>query len=316
LKRSHLSRCVHASAAPTIASPTPTAQQHPSPEERRNGAPTRYTDRALATNPTDGAANGDDSQSLAAQVGAAFFAISEQLGGVGVLTAKLARRLFPPRLDGPELWRNLHKMGVRSVPIVAVTALFTGAIMVIQAGVLIKRFGAEGLLGWGAGFATLREVGPILIALMFSGRVGANNTAELGTMKVTEQLDALSTLAIDPLSYLVLPRVISMVITLFVLTIFGDVLALVGAAVTGQGLLGVSTMTFYNGFIETIRLWDLATGLIKSGFFGLVIALSSCHFGLTVTGGAPGVGRAVNASVVASASGVFVVDYFSTYLLQ
>lgn len=258
----------------------------------------------------------DSSESLPHQIGAAFFSISEQLGGVGLLTARLARRMFPPRVDGQELWRNLHKMGVRSLPIVGVTALFTGAIMVIQAGVLIRRFGAEGLLGWGAGFATLREVGPILIALMFSGRVGANNTAELGTMKVTEQLDALSTLAIDPLSYLVLPRVISMVITLFVLTIFGDVLALVGAAVTGQGLLGVSTMTFYNGFIETIRIWDLATGLIKSSFFGLVIALSSCHFGLNVSGGAPGVGRAVNASVVASASGVFVVDYFSTYLLQ
>lgn len=255
-------------------------------------------------------------ESIPARIGAAFFSISEQLGGVGVLAAKLARRMVPPRVDGAELWRNLYKMGVKSLPIVAVTALFTGAIMVIQAGVLIRRFGAEGLLGWGAGFATLREVGPILIALMFSGRVGANNTAELGTMKVTEQLDALSTLAIDPLSYLVLPRVIAMVLTLFILTIFGDVLALFGAAITGQALLGVSTMTFYNGFIETIRLWDLATGLIKAVFFGLVIAMSSCHFGLTVTGGAPGVGRAVNASVVASASGVFVVDYFSTYLLQ
>jgi phospholipid/cholesterol/gamma-HCH transport system permease protein len=199
---------------------------------------------------------------------------------------------------------------------VAITALFTGAIMVIQAGVLIKRFGAEGLLGWGAGFATLREVGPILIALMFSGRVGANNTAELGTMVVTEQIDALSTLAIDPLSYLILPRMIAMVSMLFVLTVFGDVLALLGAAYTGQGLLGVSVATFWNGLLEAIRLWDLMTGLIKSICYGFIIALSSCHFGLTVRGGAPGVGRAVNAAVVASAAGVFVVDYFSTYILQ
>jgi phospholipid/cholesterol/gamma-HCH transport system permease protein len=207
-------------------------------------------------------------------------------------------------------------MGVKSLPIVSVTALFTGAIMVIQAGVLIRRFGAEGLLGWGAGFATLREVGPILIALMFSGRVGANNTAELGTMVVTEQIDALSTLAIDPLSYLILPRVISMITMLFILTVFGDVLALLGAAYTGQALLGVSVDTFWNGLIETIRLWDLMTGLIKSVCYGVIIALSSCHFGLSVKGGAPGVGRAVNASVVASAAGVFVTDYFSTYVLQ
>jgi phospholipid/cholesterol/gamma-HCH transport system permease protein len=254
--------------------------------------------------------------SLPARVGRATFDLASQVGGVTVLAARLARRMLPPRIDVPELFRNLYKMGVRSLPIVAVTALFVGAIMVIQAGVLIRRFGAEGLLGWGAGFATLREVGPILIALMFSGRVGANNTAELGTMTVTEQIDALSTLAIDPLSYLILPRVLSMVAMLFVLTIFGDVLALLGAAYTGQALLGVSVATFWNGLFEAIRVWDLATGLIKSTLFGVIIALSSCHYGLTVSGGAPGVGRAVNASVVASASGVFVTDYFSTYVLQ
>lgn len=257
-----------------------------------------------------------DEETLSARVGASAFAVAAQVGGVAILTARLARRLFPPRVDGPELLRNLYKMGVRSLPIVGVTALFVGAIMVVQAGVLIRRFGAEGLLGWGAGFATVREVGPILIALMFSGRVGANNTAELATMTVTEQVDALSTLAIDPLSYLILPRVISMVVMLFILTIFGDVLALVGAAYTGQALLGVNVATFWNGLLEAIRVWDLATGLIKSALFGLIIALSSSHYGLTVTGGAPGVGRAVNASVVASATGVFISDYFSTYVLQ
>ena len=232
------------------------------------------------------------------------------------MLGKIARHLAPPRLDRRELIRAGERFGWQSAPIVAVTAFFTGGIMVMQSLPYVEQLQAMRLLPWASAFATLREVGPVLIGLMFSGRVGSNNTAELGTMKVTEQLDALSTLAIDPLSYLVLPRVIAMVVTLFVLTIFGDVLALMGAAVTGQGLLGVSTMTFYNGFIETIRIWDLATGLIKSCFFGLVIALSSCHFGLNVTGGAPGVGRAVNASVVASASGVFVMDYFSTYLLQ
>lgn len=258
----------------------------------------------------------DDDDSLATRTGRAIFDVAEQVGGVAVLAWRLVTRMFPPRIDGPELWRNLFRMGVRSLPIVGLTALFTGAIMVIQAGVLIRRFGAEGLLGWGAGFATLREVGPILIALMFSGRVGANNTAELGTMTVTEQVDALSTLAIDPLSYLILPRVVSMVVMLLVLTIYGDCLALLGAAWTGAGLLGVSVMTFWNGFLETIRVWDLATGLIKSVWFGLIIALASCHFGLTVKGGAPGVGRAVNAAVVASATGVFVTDYFSTFVLQ
>lgn len=257
-----------------------------------------------------------EDDSLPARVGGAVLSIAEQTGGVGVLAGRLIARMFPPRIDGPELWRNLYKMGVKSLAIVGITALFVGAIMVIQAGVLIRRFGAEGLLGWGAGFATVREVGPILIALMFSGRVGANNTAELATMVVTEQVDALSTLAIDPISYLILPRVISMVTMLFVLTIFGDLLALVGAAYTGQALLGVSTATFFNGLLEAIKLWDVMTGLIKSVFFGIIIALSSCHFGLSVRGGAPGVGKAVNASVVASATGIFITDYLSTYLLK
>ena len=258
----------------------------------------------------------DEDESLSQRVGDAALTMAEQAGGVGVLAGRLVARMFPPRIDGPELWRNLYKMGVRSLPIVGITALFTGAIRVIQAGVLIRRFGAEGLLGWGAGFATLREIGPILIALMFSGRVGANNTAELATMTVTEQIDALATLAIDPLAYLILPRVIAMISMLFVLTIFGDVLALLGAAYTGQALLGVSVATFFNGLLEAIRVWDLLTGLIKSVCYGVIIALSSCHFGLAVKGGAPGVGRAVNASVVASAAGVFITDYFSTYVLQ
>jgi len=253
--------------------------------------------------------------SLSARTGRSLLEAAFEVGGAAMLAGRLLRRLAPPRLDGPELWRNLYRMGVRSLPIVGVTALFTGGIMVIQAGVLIRRFGAEGLLGWGAGFATLREVGPILIALMFSGRVGANTTAELGTMTVTEQIAALETLAIDPLSYLILPRVLSMVSMLFLLTVYGDVLALLGAAVMGQALLGVSVATFFNGLLDAIHLWDLMTGLIKSVLYGFIVALSSCHFGLTVTGGAPGVGRAVNASVVASATGIFVTDYLSTYLL-
>jgi phospholipid/cholesterol/gamma-HCH transport system permease protein len=253
---------------------------------------------------------------FAGQIGGGVMNVAGVAGGMGVLFGKIVSRMFPPRIDYPELRRNMYKMSVKSVPIVIITALFTGAIMVIQAAPIVKRLNAEGLVGWAAGFTTLREIAPLLTALMLSGRVGANNTAELGTMVVTEQIDALSTLAIDPLSYLILPRVIAMVSMLFVLTVFGDVLALVGAAYTGQALLGVSVATFFNGLLEAIRVWDMATGLIKSVFFGFIIALASCHAGLAVKGGAPGVGRAVNAAVVASAAGVFVTDYFSTYVLQ
>src|SRR5207247_10804132 len=124
---------------------------------------------------------------------------------------------------------------------------FTGAIMVIQAAPIVKRLGAEGLIGWAASFTTLREIAPLLTALMISGRVGANNTAELGTMVVTEQLDALRVLAIDPISFLILPRFIAMVVTLFLSTIFADALALFGAAYAGLGLLGVAPAVFFTG---------------------------------------------------------------------
>src|SRR5580700_9325026 len=117
-------------------------------------------------------------------------------------------------MDRGELAKNLYKMAVKSLPIVVITALFTGAIMVIQAAPIVLRLGATGLLGWAAGFGTLREIAPLLTALMISGRVGANNAAELGTMVVTEQLDALRVLAIDPISFLILPRFISIVLTL------------------------------------------------------------------------------------------------------
>lgn len=253
---------------------------------------------------------------FAGQVGASFLSIASVAGGMGVLLGKIVVRLFPPRIDTYELRRNLYKMSVKSLPIVVVTALFTGAIMVIQAAPIVKRLGAEGLLGWGAGFGTLREIAPLLTALMISGRVGANNTAELGTMVVTEQLDALRVLAIDPISFLILPRFIGIVSTLFMMTVYADALALFGAAYAGKALLRVEPVTFFNGLTSgLLGLSDVANGLVKSVIFGFVIALSSCHFGLSTTGGAPGVGRSVNATVVASAAGIFILDYLASFLL-
>ncbi len=268
------------------------------------------TSAADATPPAPGAL-----VSLLGNVGAATLEWCTVAGGMGILFARVLHRFF--RFDGQELIKNLYKMAVKSLPIVAVTALFTGAIMVIQAAVIVKRYNAEGLLGWGAGFGTLREIAPLLTALMISGRVGANNTAELGTMVVTEQIDALRVLAIDPIAFLIVPRFISIVSTLVMMTLFADALALFGAAYTGKGLLNVDPVTFYNGLTGSglLGFGDVANGLSKSFVFGVVIALASCYFGLATKGGAPGVGRAVNATVVASAAGIFVLDYLTSFIL-
>jgi len=235
------------------------------------------------------------------------------VGAQGVLMSRIVLRTLRGQVDRAELTRCLYRMGIRSVPIVAVTALFVGGIMVIQAAPIVERYGAHGLLGWGAGFGTLREIAPLLTALMISGRVGANNTAELGTMTVTEQVDALRAMAIDPIGYLVTPRFYGIVVTLFLSTILADVLALTGASLAGRALLGVEPAIFYSGLLV---IGDVVHGLIKSAVFGVAIALSSCHYGLATEGGAPGVGRAVNSAVVVSAAGIFVIDYLLSFAIS
>ena len=239
------------------------------------------------------------------------------IGGFGVLLGDVIGRILRRDFDRSEFSRNLYRMGIKSLPIVTVTALFTGGIMVIQAAPIVQRYGAYGLLGWGAGFGTLREIAPLLTALMINGRVGANNTAELGTMAVTEQIDALRALAIDPVGFLVAPRFLAIVITLFLSTIFSDALALLGGAYAGYGFLGVEPTVFYRGLTTgLLGFGDVAHGLEKSVVFGIVIGLSSCHYGLSTQGGAPGVGRSVNSTVVASAAGIFVLDYLLSFALS
>ena len=248
-------------------------------------------------------------------IGDRFLDWAYEVGGLFVLIARVIANSAPWKLDRRQTWRNMYRVGVKSFPIVVVTAILTGAIMVIQSGLYIEQYGAHGLLGWGAGYSVFREVGPIMIGLMFSGRVGANNTAELGTMKVTEQIDALRALAINPVQYLVVPRVLAMIVMMFLLVVVGDATALLGGAVTSEILLGVDTKLFFQSVVTYIHLHDFTHGLWKAVAFGFAIAIISCHFGLSTRGGAVGVGRAVNASVVGSAIAIFVLDYFITFLV-
>lgn len=249
-----------------------------------------------------------------ATVGRTFLSVSDTVGGITLTLFRILRAASRLRFDRDETWLNLYKVGVKSYPIVIMTAIFTGAIMVIQSGQYVKQTGATGLLGWGAGYAVLAEVGPVLIGLMFSGRVGANNTAELGTMKVTEQIDALRALAIDPMQHLVVPRFLAMVLMLLLLTALGDLFALVGGALTSQFILDVDWRVFFNGVFNSQLLDEYLVGLSKGVTFGASISVVSCFYGLGVSGGAAGVGRAVNNCVVTSAIGIFVWDYVITYL--
>ncbi len=231
------------------------------------------------------------------------------IGGQGVVLMSAISATLRGELDGSEFRKSLVRLGVHSVPVVFFTALFVGGIMVVQAAPLLTRFGAESLIGWGAGFGILREVGPVLTGLMISGRVGSNNTAELGTLKVTDQIDGLRALAIDPAGYLLAPRILAITLTTFVGTMVAMAIALVGAAITGVVIMRVHPMSFWNGLTGgLLGLGDVVHGLTKALVFGLAIATSSTSFGVHASGGPPGVGRAVNRSVVVTAVLIFVLD--------
>jgi len=240
---------------------------------------------------------------------------AKDVGGMALLLGRIATRLLPPRYDGPELRRCLFRMGYQSLGIMMATAFVVGIILVIQAFVFVERYGLRSMLGWGAGFVTIRELGPILLALMFSGRVGAYTAAELGTMQVTDQVDGLRCLAIDPISYLVVPRFLAMVLSLTALTLIGNAVALISASVMGQVMLEVDTHTFWSNLFDTLQPADVMLSVVKSTLFGAIIAISSCHAGLSTQGGAPGVGISVNRAVVMSAVSIFVLDFFVTFVL-
>ncbi|MDJ0764390.1 MAG: ABC transporter permease [Myxococcota bacterium] len=252
---------------------------------------------------------------LIRQIGRGFLNAANDTGGAAILLFKILRRLVPSGIDRDELSRCLLRMGFRSIAIIAATAFVVGIILVIQSFVLVDKYGMRSHLGWGAGFITIRELGPVLFALMFSGRVGAYTAAELGTMTVTEQIDGLRCLAIDPISYLVVPRFIAMVISLVLLTIIGNTVALLSASVIGDVLMEVDPQTFWSSLTTMLTPWDYVTSIIKSAAFGGIIAVASCHYGLSTSGGAPGVGRSVTVSVVGSAIAIFVVDFLSTFVL-
>lgn len=245
-------------------------------------------------------------------LGAATLALTHHIGCMACIAGRVARRLVNFHLDRDEWFRAMAAYGHLSLPIVAATAAFVGMIMVVQGAVYVQQFGATSLVGWYTGFATFREVGPILVGLMFSGRVGASHCSELATMKVREQLDALRIMAIDVYETVIVPRILGMVVALTCLVIMADVVAILAGAVCARLLLGLSYHGFFASLIQGVTPMDMGMGVLKGSAFGMVIGVVSTHFGLTAEGGSVGVGRAVNNQVVACAVGMFCMDYALT----
>jgi len=245
---------------------------------------------------------------VAGGIGRPFVSAAQIVGGMTLLQLRVLRAMLTADIDYDETLRQFYKVGVKSLAVVVSTAILSGAIMVIQGEHYVRSTGATSLVGWAAGTGVLAEVGPLLIGLMFSGRVGANNTAELGSMVVTDQLNALRALGIDPVKYLVVPRFLTMIVMLVLLTGVGDLFALMGGALTSHLLLQIDFRMFWQSVLDSHLLSEFIMGLCKGFAFGGAIAIVSCHFGLSTKGGARGVGMAVNDSVVTSAIAIFAVN--------
>ena len=197
-----------------------------------------------------------------------------------------------------EVFRQIVLIGVRALPMAALTAFSIGLTLAMQSGAELRRMGAVNYVPGLVSVSLLRELGPLLIAVIVIGRSGSAVTAELGTMQVSEEIEALEVMAINPIRYLVVPRVLAMLVMLPALTVFGDWVGMVGGWAISRFALGFNTSAYIMGSIERARVWDFHTGIIKSVIFAWLIITISCHMGMGVKGGAEGVGQATTASVV------------------
>jgi phospholipid/cholesterol/gamma-HCH transport system permease protein len=205
---------------------------------------------------------------------------------------------------------QMEQIGIQSLPIALLTATFTGMVLVLQTGVQLQQLGAKSLASGIAAIALCREIGPVLTSIVLAGRVGAGITAEIGTMKVTEQIDAMRSLATDPVDYLVTPRLIAAIVMLPAITVLADFVGLAGGMIVGVNTLGLSCRQYIDTTFEWLSYRDYVTGIIKTFVFGVIIAIVGCHFGFNSQGGAEGVGQATTRSVVMSSILILIANYF------
>jgi len=236
------------------------------------------------------------------------------LGGLANLAIQSLYWAVMPPYKKQRIFEQAKKAGVDSFLIAALIAFFIGIILAFQISYMMIRFGAEMYIASIVALSLVRELGPIITSLVVAGRVGAAITAELGSMQVTEQIDALETLATNPVKYLVVPRLIALAITLPILTLYADLIGIVGGWLICVTKLGLSSRLYWNVTFDSLRFKDLFTGLSKTVVFGMIIAWVSCYEGFNVEGGAEGVGKATTRSVVTSFILIIACDCFFTAL--
>ena len=240
----------------------------------------------------------------------------DELGGITRLGFSTLRQVARPPLESGLWIEQFYHVGVRSLTITNVTLLFTGMVLAIQTAYSLGAYGGEGFVGDIVALSVVRELGPVLTALMVAGRVGAGITAELGSMAVTEQVDALRALAADPVRKLVVPRVAALVLALPLLTILADTIALFGGMLMAVVEVGQTRLYYMNHVLQALTVGDIASGVGKTVFFAFFIGVIACYNGINAEGGADGVGKATTRTVVASSLSVIISDFFLTKLFM
>jgi phospholipid/cholesterol/gamma-HCH transport system permease protein len=238
----------------------------------------------------------------------------EHVGAFSLLIARSAREVVRRRPEGSVVLDQLYHLGVLSVGISTVTALFTGMVLALQTSYSLEAYGAKFFVGDIVALSLVRELGPVLTSLMVGGRVGAGITAEVGTMNVTEQIDAIRALASSPIRKLVVPKVLAIVIMLPVLVVLSDFVGILGGLLMAVTSLNQPGAFYMQHVIKAIHPEDILSGLGKTVVFALLIAFIACYKGLTATGGADGVGRATTETVVAASLSILISDFFLTKL--
>jgi phospholipid/cholesterol/gamma-HCH transport system permease protein len=235
-------------------------------------------------------------------------------GGLGLLAWDVARNAWLPRRYVALVVQSFDDLGVRSLLVANTAAMFTGMVFALQAGVYLSRFGADLYVGPLVALSVVRELGPVLTAILVGGKVASGITAELGSMKVTEQIDALRALGVNYVKRLIVPRVLAALLVFPLLTVVADFVGLLGGMVIAVFERGIDVYLYWNTIFYWVVIRDLVTGIGKSFFFGVIVTLIGAYNGLAMTGGTEGLGRATTATVVQVSVAVIVADFLLTKL--
>ncbi len=249
------------------------------------------------------------------KIGRSMYAGVEEMGSILLLFLSTLAWLFRPPLKIRIIFKQMEFVGVKSIFVVVLTGTFTGMVLALQSYHGFRLFSAEGLVGATVALSMTRELGPVLTSIMVTARAGSAMAAELGSMRVTEQIDAMYVMAANPVQHLIVPRIVSGVLMVPLLTVVSDFMGILGGYFVGVGILNINEGVFMKNVYKYVELDDIYNGLIKAAVFGLLLSLIGCYKGFNTSGGAEGVGKSTTEAVVLASISILVSDYFLTAIM-